>query len=62
LIAFDESIDVYNSANVSQNVIERRSCPRQDSNGNCIAIYPSAALRSNTIFEVVRAHAPHRMG
>jgi len=60
LIAFDESIDVYNSANVSQNVIDAAKLPRgKDSNGNCIAIYPSAALRSNTIFEVVRAHGGH---
>ena len=60
LLTFDESIDVYNSANVSQNVIDPAKLPRgKDSNGNCIAIYPSAALRTNTIFEVVRAKGGH---
>jgi hypothetical protein len=60
LLTFDESIDLYNSANVSQNVIDPTRLPRgKDSHGNCVAIYPSQALRTNTIFEVVRAAGGH---
>jgi hypothetical protein len=60
LLTFDESIDLYNSANVSQNVIDPAKLPRgKESHGNCVAIYPSRALRTNTIFEVVRAHGGH---
>jgi predicted AlkP superfamily pyrophosphatase or phosphodiesterase len=60
LLTFDESIDLYNSANVSQDVIDPTRLPRgKDSHGNCVAIYPSQALRTNTIFEVVRAAGGH---
>jgi hypothetical protein len=54
-MVFDETIDVYNSAGVSQNVIDPTQLPRiLDSKGNCVALYPHSALRANTIFEVVR--------
>lgn len=60
LITYDESIDVYDAANVSLDVIDPTKLPRgKDANGNCVAIYPHAALRTNTIFEVVRAAGGH---
>jgi Type I phosphodiesterase / nucleotide pyrophosphatase len=60
LLTFDESIDLYNAANVSQNVIDPTKLPRgKDANGNCVAIYPSQALRTNTIFEAIRAKGGH---
>jgi hypothetical protein len=53
---FDESIDVYNAANVSQNVIDPAKLPRYiDDNGKCSPKYPHNAMRSNTIFEVVKS-------
>jgi Type I phosphodiesterase / nucleotide pyrophosphatase len=56
-ITYDESIDQYTSGNVSLNVIDPTKLPRgRDMNGNCVPVYPHTALRSNTIFEVVKAH------
>ena len=55
VMIFDESIDLYNSANVSQNVIDPTKLPRiRDENGNCVPLFPHSALRTNTIFEVVK--------
>jgi Type I phosphodiesterase / nucleotide pyrophosphatase len=55
-IVFDETLDVYNSANVSLNVIDPIKLPRGlDTHGNCVAVYPHNAIRSNTIFEAVKA-------
>ena len=55
-MVFDESIDLYNSANVSQNVIDPTKLPRRlDSRGRCVPIFPHDAIRTNTIFEVVKA-------
>jgi Type I phosphodiesterase / nucleotide pyrophosphatase len=54
-IVFDETIDVYNSAGVSLNVIDPAQLPRGlDAHGNCVPVYPHNAIRSNTIFEVVK--------
>lgn len=56
-MVFDESIDKYNSKNVSENVIDPTKLPRmRDKFGNCVAMWPHNALRTNTIFEVVKAH------
>jgi Type I phosphodiesterase / nucleotide pyrophosphatase len=56
LMVFDESIDLYNKKNVSQDVIDPARLPRvRDRFGNCVALYPHSALRTNTIFEVVKA-------
>src|SRR6266576_3434083 len=56
LMVFDESIDLYNKKNVSQDVIDPTRLPRvRDRFGNCVALYPHSALRTNTIFEVVKA-------
>src|SRR5215831_11646385 len=59
-IVFDETIDVYNSAGVSLNVIDPTKLPRGlDKHGNCVPVYPHNAIRSNTIFEVVKAAGRH---
>jgi len=54
-MVFDESIDVYNSAGVSLNVIDPTKLPRVLANGKCVPLYPHHAIRSNTIFEAVKA-------
>jgi Type I phosphodiesterase / nucleotide pyrophosphatase len=54
-MVFDETIDVYNSAGVSLNVIDPAKLPRVLSHGKCVPLYPHNAIRSNTIFEVVKA-------
>jgi hypothetical protein len=54
---YDESIDVYNAQNVSQNAINVKALPRiLDEDGNCVPQYPHSAVRANTIFEVVKAN------
>ncbi|HEV2716297.1 MAG TPA: alkaline phosphatase family protein [Terriglobales bacterium] len=59
-MVFDESIDLYNSSNVSLNVIDPTKLPRVlDSHGNCVPLFPHSALRTNTIFEVVKASGGH---
>jgi hypothetical protein len=60
MMVFDESIDKYNPQNVSLNVIDPAKLPRhRDQNGNCVALWPHSALRTNTIFEVVRQSGGH---
>jgi hypothetical protein len=55
MMIFDESIDLY-IGNVSQDVIDPTKLPRHlDRNGNCVALFPHSALKTNTIFEVVKA-------
>ena len=55
-MVFDESIDRYTSANVSLDVIDPSKLPRHlDSRGRCVPMYPHDAMRTNTIFEVVKA-------
>lgn len=59
-MVFDESIDLYNSQNVSLGVIDPTKLPRhRDEHGNCVALWPHSALRTNTIFEAVRATGGH---
>lgn len=54
MMVFDESIDLY-VGNVSQNVIDPTKLPRHiDAHGNCVPLYPHSALRTNTVFEVVK--------
>jgi hypothetical protein len=61
-IAFDESIDMYGTDPVtglplSKNMINPNSLPFQlDANHECVPVYPHNALKTNTIFEVVRHH------
>jgi hypothetical protein len=53
---FDESIDKYSAANVSLDVIDPARLPRHiDQSGNCVPVWPHSAIKTNTIFEVVRA-------
>jgi hypothetical protein len=58
-MVFDESIDVYNSQNVSQNKIDQTKLPNRLLNGNCVRMFPHNAMRTNTIFEVVKAAGGH---
>lgn len=56
MMVFDESIDLYNKKNVSQDVIDPTKLPRaRDQFGNCVPLYPHSALRTNTIFEVAKS-------
>jgi len=55
MMVFDETIDLYNAQNVSLNVIDPTKLPRHLVNGACVPLFPHNAIRSNTIFEVVRA-------
>src|SRR6266849_6430919 len=55
-MVFDESVDLYNASNVSQDVIDPSRLPRHlDAHGSCVPLLPHGALRTNTIFEVVKA-------
>ncbi len=55
-MVFDESIDVYNASNVSQDVIDPTKLPRRlDSHGHCVPVFPHDAIKANTIFEVAKA-------
>ena len=58
-MVFDESIDKYNAQNLSLNVIDPAKLPRVLVNGKCMPLYPHSALRTNTIFEVVKAANGH---
>jgi Type I phosphodiesterase / nucleotide pyrophosphatase len=52
---FDESIDQYVNG-VSQNVIDPNALPRFiNAQGQCAPFYPHNAVRSNTVFEVVKS-------
>jgi Type I phosphodiesterase / nucleotide pyrophosphatase len=55
---FDESIDKYSgSLPVSLNVIDPTALPNHlDENGRCVRLFPHQAMKSNTIFEVVKAN------
>jgi len=56
MMVFDESIDKYNAQNVSLNVIDPAMLPNYiDAHGHCVRLWPHSALRTNTIFEVVKA-------
>jgi hypothetical protein len=53
---FDESIDSYTVPGVSDNVINPSALPNHfDENGHCVRMYPHNAIRTNTIFEVVKS-------
>jgi hypothetical protein len=58
---FDESIDKYSgSPAVSLNVIDPTALPNHlDENGKCVRLFPHNAMKSNTIFEVVRNEGGH---
>ena len=57
---YDETIDLYDSQNVSFNVIDPKMLPRYiNEEGKCVPKYPHNAIRTNTIFEVVKANGGH---
>jgi predicted AlkP superfamily pyrophosphatase or phosphodiesterase len=59
MMVFDESIDQYNGQNVSLNVIDPARLPRRLEHGACVPLWPHNAIRTNTIFEVVKAAGGH---
>ncbi len=58
-MVFDESIDLYNAQAVSLNVIDPTKLPRHLEHGACVPLWPHNAIRTNTIFEVVKAAGGH---
>jgi len=55
-MVFDESIDKYNAANVSLDVIDPNALPRRRNEfGQCVPVFPHDAIKTNTIFEVVKS-------
>src|SRR5258707_999495 len=60
IMVFDESIDKYNAQTVSLNVIDPTKLPNHiNAEGKCTRLFPHSAMRSNTIFEVVRSAGGH---
>ncbi len=52
---FDETIDLYNASGLSLNRIDPTKLPRHiDAQGHCVPFFPHNALRTNTLFEVVK--------
>src|SRR6266404_1517183 len=59
MMVYDESIDLYKGL-VSQNVIDPTKLPRiKNEDGRCVPMFPHNAVRTNTIFEVVRNKGGH---
>ena len=61
-MVFDESIDLYacmTRITFRLDVIDPTKLPRRLVNGKCEPLYPHSALRTNTIFEVVKAAGGH---
>ncbi len=55
-MVFDETTDKYaGNPPVSLNVLDPSTLPNHLVNGQCVRLFPHNAVRSNTIFEVVRA-------
>jgi predicted AlkP superfamily pyrophosphatase or phosphodiesterase len=60
MMVFDESIDLYDLHHRSLGVIDPTKLPhRLDQNGNCVRVYPHDAIKTNTLFEVVKAAGGH---
>jgi hypothetical protein len=60
MMVFDESIDQYGPGNVSLDKIDPSKLPRaRNQFGQCVAVFPHNAMRTNTIFEVVRSKGRH---
>jgi hypothetical protein len=59
-VVFDESIDKYTAGNVSLDRIDPAKLPRgRNQFGQCVPVYPHNAIRTNTIFEVVKSKGGH---
>ncbi len=54
MMVFDETIDKYING-ISQNQIDPTKLPNRIVNGKCVRMFPHDAMRSNTIFEVVKS-------
>jgi hypothetical protein len=55
MMVYDESIDLYKGV-VSQNVIDPTKLPRiRNEYGQCVPQFPHNAMRTNTVFEVVKS-------
>ncbi|MGB0000056.1 MAG: alkaline phosphatase family protein [Candidatus Acidiferrales bacterium] len=54
MMVFDESIDAYVNG-ISQNKIDPMKLPNHIVDGKCVRMFPHDAMRSNTIFEVVKS-------
>ena len=55
-LAYDESIDAYGPGNVSLDTIDPAKLPRRlDAKLGCVAVFPHDLLKTNTVFEVVKA-------
>src|SRR5258708_1702479 len=55
-IVYDESIDKYTAAHVSLDIIDPAKLPRgRNERGACVPVFPHSLLKTNTIFEVVKA-------
>jgi predicted AlkP superfamily pyrophosphatase or phosphodiesterase len=60
MMVFDESIDQYTAAHVSLNKIDPAKLPRtRNKLGQCVPVFPHNAMRTNTIFEVVKSRGGH---
>src|SRR4030088_3179466 len=52
MIVFDESIDRYDAAHLSKDVIDPSKLPRRRTgDGRCLPVYPHDFIKANTIFE-----------
>src|SRR5262249_1287479 len=60
-MVFDETIDKYvGNPPVSQNVIDPSALPRHiNALNKCVPLFPHEAIRTNTIFEVIRSSGGH---
>jgi len=59
-MVFDESVDQYTAGNVSLDKIDPAKLPRiRNQFGQCVPLFPHDAIRTNTIFEVVKAKGGH---
>jgi hypothetical protein len=60
MMVFDESIDQYTAGNVSLDKIDPTKLPRaRNQFGQCVPVFPHNAIRTNTIFEVVKSKGGH---
>ena len=60
MVVFDESIDQYTAGHVSLDKIDPTKLPRaRNQSGQCVPVFPHDAIRTNTIFEVVKARGGH---
>jgi len=59
MMVFDESIDRYTPTHQSLSVIDPTKLPNRLVFGQCVRAYPHDAMKTNTLFEVVKAAGGH---